>query len=371
MLDETGDEPASRPPIADRGWWLAVEYGVVTKQTRFEKKLEKLRGLGTMKELLEPGGRIVYRNLFREDQVREAWTLLAELTPWKNQLSWYLNGDEVGFKDAQEILWCAGFLKTERACKGVVPDMKGGDKKAHAWSIGCDKRLSVAPTGFEEATDDKRHVLTFSKVNDKGLLVFDRPAIAAFLATGALNNRCPLSPARDAARLADIFQDVSVRALGWPVTLEMGPTLKKKLGSSVLEAEHGFVLKKGAKELEEYEPVELRWVVAGGMPGEVEVRRARDLRGSTIARQVRVAKRVEGVLEAGARLRAVRIEEGYVKMAELGGRYDVEQRFVLATRFHLGIADDPLLYEGYDVGTVPRATPEYEKWAMTVLSAVP
>src|SRR5436190_20916472 len=87
---------------ADRGWWLAVEYGVVTKQDRFEKKLSKLRALGRMKELLEPGGRIVYRNLFREDQLREAWTLLAELTSWKNQLRWYLNGEEVSAKDVSE-----------------------------------------------------------------------------------------------------------------------------------------------------------------------------------------------------------------------------------------------------------------------------
>ena len=181
-----------------------------------------------------------------------------------------------------------------------------------------------------------------------------------------LNHRCPLSPARDPARLADVFQDVSVRAFGWPVVLEMGPELKKKLGAAVLEAEHGFVLKKGMKDLEEYEPIELRWV-----DGAAEVKRARDLRGTTIARQVRLPKRVEGVLEGGARLRGVRIEEGYVKMPELGGRYEVEQRFVLATRFHLGMGDDPSKYEGYEVGTVPRATPEYEKWAASVLELVP
>jgi hypothetical protein len=159
---------------------------------------------------------------------------------------------------------------------------------------------------------------------------------------------------------------VSVHALGWPVVLEMGPELRKKLGTATLEAEHGFVLKKGTKDLEEYEPVELRLV-----RGKVEVRRARDLRGPAIAGHVRVPKRVETVLEEGARLRGVRIEEGYVKLAELGGRYDVEQRFVLATRFHLGMADDASLYDGYSLSTVPRATPEYEKWARAVLDLVP
>src|SRR5581483_8940694 len=161
------------PPVKDRGWWLAVEYGVVTKQSRFEKKLEKLRALGAMKELLEPGGRIVYRNLFREDEVRAAWTLLAELTPWKSQLHWYLNGEAIDFKDAQEILWCAGFLKGERPCRGVLPEAKGQEKKVHAWAIGCDRRISIAPAGFDEATDEKRHVLTFAQVDETGLLRFD------------------------------------------------------------------------------------------------------------------------------------------------------------------------------------------------------
>ncbi len=367
MLDEaSGEDDAPTTPRADRGWWLAVEYGVVTKQNRFEKKLEKLRKLGSMKELLEPGGRIVYRNLFREDQVREAWTLHAELTPWKSQLSWYLNGEEVSFKDAQEILWCAGFLKTERPCRGTVPEGKGGEKKTQAFAIGCDRQISIAPSGFEDKEGDKRHVLTFAKVDEGGILRFDRAAMAAFLAAGQRNSRCPLSPARDPDALAAVFQDVSVRALGWPVALEMGAALKKKLGASSLEAEHGFVLKKGAKELEEYAPVELRWA-----SGEVEVRHAQDLRGGSIARQVRVGKRVEGVLEGGARLRGVRIEEGYVKVAELGGRYEVEQRFVLATRFHLGIQDDPAKYEGYEVGTVPKPSPEYEKWIANVLESLP
>jgi hypothetical protein len=351
---------------ADRGWWLAVEYGVVTKQQRFEKKLVKLRKLGSMKELLEPGGRIVYRNLFREEDVRDAWTLLCELTPWKAQLRCYLNGEEVPFKDASAILWCAGFLKDERPCRGVLPTGKGAEKRAHAWAIGCDRKISIAPTGFDEKTEERRHILTFSRVDERGMLVFDREAIAAWVATGVTGRRCPLSPGRDPAKLAAIFKDLSARALGWPVVLEMQPALKKRLGSAALEAEHGFVAKKGAAALGEYENVELRWA-----DNDVEVRRATELRGSSIARHVRLPKKVIAVLESGARVRGVRIEEGYVKLAELGGRYEVEQRFVLATRFHLGLADDATKYEGYDVVTVPRATPEYEQWAALILDEVP
>ena len=158
---------------------------------------------------------------------------------------------------------------------------------------------------------------------------------------------------------------MSVRALGWPLVLEMTPELKRSVGNAALEAEHGFVLKKGLA-LEEHEPIELRWAA-----GEVEVRRVRDLKAGGIARQVRLPKRVQGVLEGGARLRGVRLEEGYVRMAELGGRYEVEQRFVLATRFHLGLEDDAARYEGHEPGTVPSATPEWERWAKLVLEEVP
>jgi hypothetical protein len=368
LEEEDGPQDEKAQAWADRGWWLAVEYGVVAKQARFEKKLERLRELGTMKELLEPGGRIVYRNLFREDQVRQAWTLLAEMTPWKSQLHWYLNGEERSEKEVHDILWCAGFLKGERPCRGVVPEGKGSDRKAHAWAIGCDRMLSVAPHAFDEATEEKRHVLTFGKVDEKGVMVFDRAAIAEYLAAGKLNKWCPLSPARDPSALAAVFQDVSVRAFGWPLALEMTPSLKKKLGASVLEAEHGFVLRKGQGDFEEYGAVELRWPPGAQEP---EVRRAAELRGGTIAQKVRVSRKVETVLQEGVRLRGVRIEEGYVKMPELGGRYEVEQRFVLATRFHLGLQDDAAKYEGYEVGTVPKATPEYEKWAKTVLDSVP
>jgi len=365
VLEESSSSSGDAPPTIDRGWWLAVEYGVVTKQARFEKKLETLRKLGEMKELLEPGGNIVYRNLFREEQVRQAWTLLAEMTPWRGQLRWYLSGEELEFKDVQEILWCAGFLKGERPCKGSVPQGRGKDKTTRAWTVGCDRRISLLPGNFDERSEEKRHLLTFATVNADGMLRFDRDAIGSFASSGVLARRCPLAPARDAQKFASIFQDVSVRALGWPLVLEMGPELEKKLGTASLEAEHGFVLRKGAKGPEQHEPVELRWT-----GGEVEVRRAHELKGGTIAQKVRVTKRVQQALEEGARLRGVVIEEGYIRMPELGGRYEVEHRFVLATRFHLGMQDDPARYEGYKTGTVPRATPEYEKWAAHVLEQV-
>lgn len=377
------DAAASRS-WADRGWWLAVEYGVVAKQDRFEKKLERFRTLGVMKELLEPGGRIVYRNLFRQDRVRDAWTLLAELVPWKAQIHAYVNGEEVSFKQAQDVVWCAGFLKDERPCRGLAPRDKQQEKKGRVWTIGCERRISLAPSGWEPQAaelprpDDggedevqRRHIYSFTKVDDRGVLVFDREAIAAFVGEDPLARRCPLSPARDPHALAAIFKDVSVRALGWPVVLEMTPPLEKKLGAAVLEAEHGFVLKKGQPELAPHEPVELRALPSG----EVEVRRAEETptppsRERSIARFVRLPARVEKVLGEGFRLRGVRIEEGYVKLPELDGRYEVEQRFVLSTRFHLGIADDPVKYEGYRVVTVPRPTPEYESWARAVLEEV-
>jgi hypothetical protein len=372
--DATTPLAAPNASWANRGFWLAIEYGVLAKQDRFEKKLARFRSLGVMKELLEPGGRIVYRNLFREESLREAWTLLAELVSWKAQVRCYVRGEEISFKDAQEIVWCAGYLRGERPCLGSPAKEKSAERKARAWTVGCHRRISLAPSGFEEpeTTDDlihKRHIFSFARVDERGMLIFDRAAIEAYLAEDELARRCPLAPARDPARLAAIFRDVSVRALGWPVVLEMKPELEKALGASVLEAEHGFVLKKGQAPLAPHDPIELRATEGE----EIAVRRALDAPGSrerSIARFVRLPARVRNVLESGVRLRGVRIEEGYVKLAELGGRYEVEQRFVLSTRFHLGVGDDPSPYENYRVVTVPRATPEYERWAEAVLETV-
>lgn len=356
------------PAWVDRGWWLAIEYGVAASRERFLRKLPKLRSFGKMRELLEPGGRIVYRNLFREDQVREAWQLLCELSPWKSQLSIYLNGEPISVRDASDVLWCAGFLRKERPCRPKLEPAKKKDDRAAAWLLGCgDRRVSLAPSGFDERDPARRHALTFASVDERGLLRFDRDAIAAFFAEGERGLRCPLSPARDPAKLALAFEDVSVRALGWPLVLEVTPEVRARLGDAALEAEHGFVLKRGAGELEEHEPIELR--LPRRDDARVEVRRVADLRTGSIAREVRVAKRVRDALADGARLRGVRIEGGFVRGPD--GRYEDEERFVLSTRFHLGPADDPRNYEGFRPGTVPRATDEYLAWVGAVIEAIP
>ena len=60
FLLTTTEEQKPALPRVDRGWWLAIEYGVLPGRDRFLKKLPKLRGFGQMKELLEPGGTILF-----------------------------------------------------------------------------------------------------------------------------------------------------------------------------------------------------------------------------------------------------------------------------------------------------------------------
>ncbi|MCW8141899.1 MAG: hypothetical protein KIT58_23580, partial [Planctomycetota bacterium] len=67
--------------------------------------------------------------------------------------------------------------------------------------------------------------------------------------------------------------------------------------------------------------------------------------------------------------RGVRLSEGFVRLE--GGHYEVEQRFVLSPRVHLGPADDPAAFKGYALETHPRATPEWEAWADRVARALP
>lgn len=343
--------PASPPPEtwADRGWWLAVEYGVLARD-KFLKRLPRIRELGAFKELLEPGGAILYRNLFRADQVQAAWELLTVLRPWQEQLVLYLNGEQLGLREAEEVLWCAGFLQRERPCRGTSA-LKGSRP------AGCEGgRVLLGAGRWDERGDGERHALTFAAVDAQGLLRFDREDLARWAARGR-NRRCPGSPARDPAAFAAAFQDVPVRDLDWPLVAELSPELRARLGEPALAAEHGFVLKKGQPDLDAHAPLELR--AAGG--GEVEVRRADAPGGGSIARQVRLPERVRAALREGTRLRGVRIEEAWVKLGE--DDYDREQRFVLSARVRLGPGDRTDLFRGWTLSTAPRATPEWNAWA--------
>lgn len=340
---------------ADRGWWFAVEYGVLARD-RFLKRLPRLRTLGGFKELLEPGGRIVYRNLFREHEVQAAWDLLTALRPWHDRLTCYLLGEQVPLKTAQEVLWCAAFLAKERPCRG--------DPKKKERPVGCPgARVLLGAGSWELAEEDRRHALTFAAVDASGTLRFDRDALRAFYAQPGFARLCPRSPARDPERIAAAFLDVPVRALGWPLVAELEDEVRRRLGARALEREHGFVLAKGAPELEAHAALELR------MSGEeVEVHRA-GWREPALARGVQLPVSVRRVLADGILLRGVRMDEGYVRLK--GGHYELEQRLVLSTRVHLLPSDRPEAFRGYRLTTFPRATPEYEAWAQRVIDGLP
>lgn len=350
-------EPPPAPKWADRGWYVAVEYGVMARD-RFLSRLPRLRQLGQFKELLEPGGTIVYRNIFKPGQLQDAWELFTALRPWQERLVCYVSGELVAPKAILDALWCAAFLQKERPCRGG-PGAKGRP-------AGCEgARVLLGSGSWDETSDERRHVLTFAKVDQAGVLRFDRAAIAAFARAGQIRTLCPGSPSRDPEAFARAFDDVEVRKLDWPLVAELAREVEKKLGKA-LEAEHGFVLKKGEPELLAHAQLEL-----GYEREKVVVRRIFDgviVKGN-IAQHVRAPAAVVNVLKDGVPLRGVRLSEGFVRLE--GGHYEVEQRFVLSPRVHLGAADDPTAFKGYALETHPRATPEYDAWADRVSGALP
>lgn len=349
------EAPPPAPKWADRGWYVAVEYGVMARD-RFLSRLPRLRQLGVFKELLEPGGTIVYRNIFRPGQLQDAWELFTALRPWQERLVCYVSGELVAPKAILDALWCAAFLQKERPCRGG-PGTKGRP-------AGCEgARVLLGSGGWDETSEERRHVLTFAKVDGAGVLRFDRAAIAAFARAGQVRTLCPGAPTRDPEAFARAFDDVEVRALDWPLVAELSREVERRLGKA-LEAEHGFVLKKGEPELLAHAQVEL-----GFERDKVVVRRLESAGKGSIAQQVRAPAAVVNVLKEGIPLRGVRLSEGFVRLE--GGHYEVEQRFVLSPRVHLGPTDDPSAFKGYALETHPRATPQYEAWADRVSGALP
>lgn len=348
-------DAAEQASWANRGWYLAIEYGVLARD-RFLNRLPKLRALGRFKELLEPGGKILYRNLFRESEVKDAWELLTALRPWHEHLVCYLNGEETPLKEVHDVLWCAAFLIEDNPCRGP-------DKKKERW-VGCPgARLRLGPGAWDLSEDDARHALTFTSVDEAGTLQFDGPGLAAFVAGGRRAQLCPRSPARHPQGFAAAFRSTPVRSLGWPLVAEMSPELQKQIGAKALEQEHSFVLKKGQEDLEAHAALELR---ARGET--LEVRRA-GTKGKSIASEVRVSASIRRALDEGVALRGMRMEEAYSRRK--GGHYVLEQRFVVSTRVHLLASDRPDQFQGYVLTTFPRATPEYTAWVQGVLEALP
>ena len=338
---------------ADRGWYLALEYGVLARD-RFLRRLPTLRQQGRFKELLEPGGKILYRNLFRAGQVKEAWEALTALQPWKDRVTCYLKGEEVPLKEVHEVLWCAGFLTEDSPCRGGKPDDK-------ARRLGClGARVLVTPRDWERRDPKERHLWTFASIDEDGRVLFDMEEIAEFVGGRGRNALCPVSPAADPLGFAAKFTPVTVRELGWQLAADLEPELRERLGDA-LSAEQGFVLPRG-ETLEEHATFELRRkrgkVVLVLLDGD----------DTPVGTKLALDERIEALVHEGVLLRAIRVGESYVRRE--GGHYDLEQRFVLSARLHLGPADRPQVFRGYRLETVPRATPQYDAWVARLVESL-
>jgi hypothetical protein len=255
------------------------------------------------------------------------------------------------------VLWCAAFLAKEHPCR--APEKKK-DRPA-----GCDEaRVLLGPGKWKLDEPTRRHALTFTSVDEEGVLRFDREALGRFVRSGARARRCPVSPARDAEGFAAAFEELPVRALGWPLVAEMTPALRKRIGAKALEAEHGFVLRRGVGDLDPHESIELCL-----LRGEPAIRKPGQTGGTSLAAEVIIPAAVRRVLDAGVLVRGVRMQEAYARRK--GGHYELEQRFLISTRVHLLAGDRATIFEGYTLTTHPRSTPEYAAWIERVAEALP
>lgn len=351
------EEPTAEPRWADRGWYLALEYGVLARD-RFLRRLPTLRELGRFQELLEPGGKIRYRNLFRAAEVKDAWEALTALQPWKEHVTCYLRGHEVAHREVHEVLWCAGFLREDAVCRGGLGDR---DAKKATRFVGCPgAQIRISAGTWDLDTPERRHVVTFGFVNERGEYDFDREAIAEFVADRGRSRLCPASPAADPSAFAAAFSKTPVRSLGWALIAELSDAQVERLGDALV-TEHGLAVVKGTPEPPANSEIELR-----RMRGKIQAYLIVEERA--IRATFRLDPRVEELLHEGTRLRAVLVGEGYVRRDD--GHYDHELRFVLARRVHLGPADRIEHFAGYRFETFPRATAQYEAWAGRVASAM-
>jgi hypothetical protein len=342
----------SKDQWADRGWYLAIEYGLLPGKDRFLKRLEKIRELGNFKELLESGGSITYRNLFRQNELQDAWALMTAFQNWKKKVTLYLNGQALTWKDASQIVWCGGYLKGENPCRG--------DFNVRRYDIGCDQKINFAPFAFDTREDKRRHIMTFATLQNDGHYHFDVQAISDYLQRGPCARFCPLSPARQAKELSAMLEPVSTQRLGWQVVLRMSNSLYKKLGAHAFKRDHAFARRQSAATL--IGPIDLELIKHNDQAHVYLPDKPAD---QSISDSTDISVRVRRSLDDGHRLRAKRKGERYCSIP--GRRDEIEHVFTLETMFILEPGRNPTDFPGYDIETIPENNDGYQKWARRVM----
>lgn len=341
---------------ANRGWYLALEYKQLPGKDRFQKRLKKFKELGRFQELLEAGGQITYRNLFRIDQLKDAWKLMTALKGWRQKVKLYLNGEELSWKDGSQIVWCAAYLAEEQPCRG--------DFEARRYEVGCDRKIDFAPFQWERRDDDLRHALSFAKLDEQGLFQFDTAAIQDYLSSGPCSRFCPLSLTRHQDALAQAFSKISLESFEWPVLMTMSEDLQKKIGKRSLDREHAFSLIDKGPSL--FGSVELELFQADGqncvtfIPGQGPE--------TPISKEVSLSKRLHKVLDSGHRLRILRTKERYC--SEANRRNEVEQVFEIKNDFMLELQRSPGLFPGFVKEALPQSSEGYKAWAKQAMEAL-
>jgi hypothetical protein len=247
--------PAPNPdsntiPLMNRGWYLAIEYPILSATPDFQRRLESTRKLGRFQELLEDDGSITFRNLLRADQLKDAWNILNALQAWKAKVQLYLNGSPISWKLASDIAWCAGYLVGEDPCYG--------DAKARRLEVGCEAKIQFAPFHWSRREDKRRHVFSFARLAPDLGLRFEVEGILEFLGRSQLARDCPMSPIHHRERWEQALQPVSLHELGWQHSLSLAKRHRLTLGENYKTREHSFLPKSYNHGLLGQVPLELR-----------------------------------------------------------------------------------------------------------------
>lgn len=336
----------------NRGWYLAIEYPILSATPDFQRRLESTRKLGRFQELLEDDGSITFRNLLRADQLKDAWNILNALQAWKAKVQLYLNGSPISWKLASDIAWCAGYLVGEDPCYG--------DAKARRLEIGCENKLQFAPFHWSRREDKRRHVISFARLAPDLGLRFDVDGILEFLGRSQLARDCPVSPIHQRERWEQALKPVSLNELGWQRSLSLAKRHRLSLGENYKTREHSFLPKSHNHGLLGQVPLELRL-----LDGQPTLFKLED--SQPFATELFMDSALREVLAEGLCFRVWRQRERF--SMDRDRPQEIEQVFTLEDELLLG-PEDQRAWPGYDLTAIPQNTPKYNLWLAETLEVL-
>lgn len=175
----------NQPNWVDRGWYLVLDFGA-SRSNQFEKARDLARSLPNHQELVDENGQIVYRNIFRLENMPEFLELYRLVGKWQScQL--FVNGYKVGDMESENngLACYLSYLEGDfNYCRNRPTRQTGGIPEY----IGCFRsHVAVYPWGW------KPWYNFIKRVRENRYLEVDLPGIIDTAHAHLLEvNLCPL-----------------------------------------------------------------------------------------------------------------------------------------------------------------------------------